>query len=188
TEARRRERITRQQVREESKLRYLWMGWDDDKRVLHVEADVPGEQGAAFEAKLRRRSEEIVVEDGVMDREGARLCDALVELVCEGGGSGNDVVVVHADVAALTGTTGEEPRLAETETGIRLADETVRRLACDAVVDWVVEAGGVPVGLGRRSRTIPPRVQRLLRHRDRGCRFPGCGRERWLKAHHIWHW
>src|SRR5947207_516701 len=103
TEARRRERITRQQVREESKLRYLWMGWDDDKRVLHVEADVPGEQGAAFEAKLRRRSEEIVVEDGVMDREGARLCDALVELVCESGGSDDDVVVVHADVAVLTG-------------------------------------------------------------------------------------
>ena len=55
-------------------------------------------------------------------------------------------------------------------------------------MEWVLEADGRPVGVGRKTRSIPPHVSRLLRHRDRGCRFPGCGNARWLKAHHIWHW
>ena len=29
---------------------------------------------------------------------------------------------------------------------------------------------------------------RALRFRDRGCRFPGCERTSWLKAHHLVHW
>ena len=29
---------------------------------------------------------------------------------------------------------------------------------------------------------------RALRHRDRGCTFPGCGAKRLLQAHHIRHW
>jgi hypothetical protein len=29
---------------------------------------------------------------------------------------------------------------------------------------------------------------RALRHRDRGCTFPGCGARWFLQAHHIKHW
>src|SRR5205823_1545720 len=98
-------------------------------------------------------------------------------------------IVVHTDVEVLAGASHDEtPGMAETDSGVRLADDTVRRLACDATVEWVVEGGGAPLGIGRRSRTVPPWLSRLLRHRDGGCRFPGCGRRRWLKAHHIWHW
>lgn len=43
------------------------------------------------------------------------------------------------------------------------------------------------VGVGRRTRTIPPAVRRALLARDRGCRFPGCG-SRFVEAHHIVHW
>ena len=31
------------------------------------------------------------------------------------------------------------------------------------------------VEVGARTRTIPPAIRRALHHRDRGCRFPGCG-------------
>src|SRR2546430_1632459 len=121
---------------------------------------------------------------------GAWLADALVGFLSASNGSATPCLVVHADISVLE--TVSEPNvaaLAETESGVTLADETVRRLACDAAVELVVESNGVPVGIGRRSRTIPPWLARLLRHRDGGqCRFPGCVHRRWLKAHHIRHW
>ncbi len=43
------------------------------------------------------------------------------------------------------------------------------------------------LGVGRKTRTIPPALRRALEARDRGCRFPGCGL-RFTDAHHIVHW
>lgn len=114
-----------------------------------------------------------------------------MELVT-GGGDGEAApatVVVHAGAEVLAGDEpAEGPILAETEEGRRLASEAVRRLACDGRIEWVLESRGRPVGIGRRGRTVPGQVARLLRHRDGACRFPGCERRRWLKAHHLVHW
>ena len=41
--------------------------------------------------------------------------------------------------------------------------------------------------VGARTRTIPPALRRALQHRDRGCRFPGCG-VRFGQGHHVQHW
>jgi len=43
------------------------------------------------------------------------------------------------------------------------------------------------VEIGARTRTIPPALRRALHHRDRGCRFPGCG-VRFGQGHHLHHW
>src|SRR6266478_7484459 len=66
--------------------------------------------------------------------------------------------------------------------------ETSRRLACDASrVVMRHDAQGHVVEIGARTRTIPPALRRALDHRDRGCRFPGCG-VRFGQGHHIRHW
>src|SRR5207237_576855 len=83
--------------------------------------------------------------------------------------------VVHADEAVLSDDGDGISELAE---GSALAPETTRRLACDASV----------VRSGQRSRTIPSSVRRVLRRRDRGCRFPGCENRRFLDAHHVEPW
>src|SRR5205807_2385580 len=116
--------------------------------------------------------------------------DALIELVtgAQGADSASATLVVHAAAEVLTGEEGGAPWLAETESGERLCSETIRRLACDARIEWVLESAGRPVGIGRKGRTVPGQIARILRHRDGGCRFPGCGRKRWLKAHHLVHW
>ena len=66
--------------------------------------------------------------------------------------------------------------------------ETSQRLTCDAsrVVMRHARDGRV-VEVAARTRTIPPALRRALHHRDRGCRFPGCG-VRFGQGHHIRHW
>ena len=70
-----------------------------------------------------------------------------------------------------------------------LAPHVARQLACDASIRTVLEnERGEVLNIGRRSRTVPRRICHALRIRDGGCRFPGCGRQRWTDAHHIRHW
>jgi hypothetical protein len=49
------------------------------------------------------------------------------------------------------------------------------------------DAEGRTAEITARTRTIPPALRRALLHRDRGCRFPGCG-VRIAEGHHIHHW
>jgi 5-methylcytosine-specific restriction endonuclease McrA len=74
------------------------------------------------------------------------------------------------------------------EDGPALAPQTAERLGCDASLVEMVERDGVPLSVGRRTRTIPPAMRRALQARDRRCRFPGCENRRFLHAHHIQHW
>jgi hypothetical protein len=38
-----------------------------------------------------------------------------------------------------------------------------------------------------KTQAIPRRIRRMLRARDQGCRFPGCGQRAFVDAHHIHH-
>jgi 5-methylcytosine-specific restriction endonuclease McrA len=95
-------------------------------------------------------------------------------------------VVVHVDAPVLADP--GQPGQSVLEDGARVSAETSRRLACDAsrVVMRHDEEGRV-VEIGARTRTIPPALRRVLQHRDRGCRFPGCG-VRVGQGHHLHHW
>jgi hypothetical protein len=95
-------------------------------------------------------------------------------------------VVVHVDAPVLADP--DQPGQSILEDGPRVSAETSRRLACDAsrVVMRHDEDGRV-VEIGARTRTIPPALRRALHHRDRGCRFPGCG-GRVGEGHHVRHW
>ncbi len=95
-------------------------------------------------------------------------------------------VVVHVDAQALAEP--EQPGQSVMEDGARVSAETSRRLACDAsrVVMRHDDAGRL-LEIGARTRTIPPALRRALQHRDRGCRFPGCG-VRFGQGHHLRHW
>jgi uncharacterized protein DUF222/HNH endonuclease len=95
-------------------------------------------------------------------------------------------VVVHIDAPELADP--EQPGQSILEDGARVSAETSQRLACDASrVMMRHDAKGRVVEVGARTRTIPPALRRVLQHRDRGCRFPGCG-VRVGEGHHIQHW
>jgi hypothetical protein len=95
-------------------------------------------------------------------------------------------VVVHVDAPVLADP--EAPGQSVLEGGTHISAETSRRLACDATrVVMRHDVDGRTVEVGARTRTIPPALRRALQHRDRGCRFPGCGAS-FGQGHHIRHW
>ncbi|HMH51672.1 MAG TPA: DUF222 domain-containing protein, partial [Candidatus Acidoferrum sp.] len=95
-------------------------------------------------------------------------------------------VAVHVDAAVLLDP--EAAGQSVLEGGTHVSAETSRRLACDASrVVMRHDADGHIVEVGARTRTIPPAIRRALHHRDRGCRFPGCG-VMFGQGHHIRHW
>lgn len=69
-----------------------------------------------------------------------------------------------------------------------LAEETIRRLGCEAGLVPVLHDGEEILSVGRKTRAVPPAIRRALRLRDRGCRFPGCTHHRHVDAHHVRHW
>ncbi len=95
-------------------------------------------------------------------------------------------VVVHVDAPALADP--DQPGQSVLEDGPSVPAETSRRLACDASRVMMQHGlDGRVVEVAARTRTIPPALRRALHHRDRGCRFPGCGL-RFGQGHHIRHW
>jgi 5-methylcytosine-specific restriction endonuclease McrA len=95
-------------------------------------------------------------------------------------------VVVHVDAPVLADP--EQPGQSVLEGGTHVPAETSRRLACDASrVVMRHDPDGRVVEIGARTRTIPPALRRALHHRDRSCRFPGCGLPLG-EGHHVRHW
>jgi hypothetical protein len=95
-------------------------------------------------------------------------------------------VMLHVDAEALRYSS--ECGQSVLADGVRVSAETSRRLACDAShVIMRHDAEGRMIGVTRRTRTVPPAIRRALEHRDRSCRFPGCGL-RFCDAHHVKHW
>lgn len=98
-------------------------------------------------------------------------------------------VVVHVDLATLTSASRCAGGRAETEHGMPLLSETLRRLCCDGgLLPAVTDPAGRPLDVGRKTRSIPAAIRRALRIRDRGCRYPGCEQARRVDGHHIRHW
>ena len=104
----------------------------------------------------------------------------------EGCGGDRHQLIVHLDQDPLS----PDGSLAATlDDGARLSAETFRRIACDAgLVPILHGAHGEAIGAGRRTRTIPPSLRRVLWARDGGCLFPGCTNRIYVHAHHIRHW
>ncbi len=93
--------------------------------------------------------------------------------------------IVHVDAATLASAA---PGTCVLEDGPPVAVETVRRLSCDSSLVALLEGAERPLGIGRKTRAVPPSLRRALRVRDGCCRFPGCTNVRGLHAHHLEHW
>jgi Domain of unknown function (DUF222)/HNH endonuclease len=180
----------RDETAELERNRSLRYWYEDGGRQFGLEARMPSAQGVIVAKALERVVDQIPVmpaEHATAHIE-ARRADALLALCSQRIASDADAdratVVVHASLEALSGR-----RNAETEHGAVMPPEALQRLACDARIQVVAESeAGDAIALGRTRREPSASMMRELRHRDRGCRFPGCGSTAFSNAHHIVWW
>ena len=181
-----------EQVAPVNRLRMQWKGdW------LEVSAKLDKVTGAKFEAVIDPlvKPRPTTPEEGVDprsrgEREGDAFAD-LIDLVLRA-----DLLPEHGgEPVTLTMTMPYEALAARTgfatlDNRVRVPATLVRRLACNAGVIPVVLGGrSEPVDIGRKSRTFPAAVRRLLVARDQGCTFPGCDRPpKHCDAHHVRFW
>jgi hypothetical protein len=203
-------RVDRRAEARESALRHARRGlrvYQDEDGMVVVRGRLEPEVGALLMQALAAAREALYQRARVPDGDAGRghisaemaslaqrQADALVLLAetalhhgLDPGAPGERYqVVVHVDAPALTDP--EQPGQSVLEDGAHVSAETSQRLACDASrVVMRHDAEGRVVEIGARTRTIPPALRRALHHRDRGCRFPGCG-VRFGQGHHLQHW
>jgi hypothetical protein len=97
----------------------------------------------------------------------------------------------HVGVIGDVGTfMGEHVGLSETDTGVRLAPDTLRRIACDSFVSTAaVDAHSAVVDLGRAVRSFTPTQRRAITIQYPTCAFPGCAiAAPRCRMHHVDWW
>jgi hypothetical protein len=170
------------------RARFLSWWYVDEGRRIGLEAELPAAQGAIVIRAIERVAAQIPAMPDEDPRFSAsqRRVDGLVGLCSASVAADPDpdraTVVIHAELDGLRSGSGG----CEIEGGAAIDPQAVRRLLCNARVQTVVEGrDGEVLGLGRTSREPSAWMLRQIRHRDRECRFPGCGSRRFTEAHHV---
>ena len=168
--------------------------WDDDDGSLVLKVRLPAAVGAlvlkALEAAVPETPPDEVERPTWSHKRADAMAVIFESFMAHGAeamsGGERHQVVVHVSGETLSAGGGDR---CEIEDGPAIAAETARRLTCDASVIAIVEnEKGEPLSVGRKTRSIPPAIQRALNSRDKGCRFPGCTHKKYTDAHHIKHW
>jgi hypothetical protein len=168
--------------------------WDDDDGSLVLKVRLPAAVGAlvlkALEAAVPETPPDEVERPTWSHKRADAMAVIFESFMAHGAeamsGGERHQVVVHVSAETLSAGGGDR---CEIEDGPAIATETARRLTCDASVIAIVEnEKGEPLSVGRKTRSIPPAIQRALNSRDKGCRFPGCTHKKYTDAHHIKHW
>ncbi len=171
---------------ERQRQRSLVWWFDQRIKMLRLKGRLTPEQGEQLTRALERIVErDPVGPDGSVESWEARYADALAELAGVNLAADSDTdracVVVRMEHDTASGFVGDHDA--------PISPEVCRRLRCDAWIQLLIpDAFGNPVALSARRRTVSPALGRILRHRDRTCRFPGCTRTWGLQAHHMVHY
>jgi len=192
------------------------VSYQDDDGMWNIHAKLPAEVGAlvvkAIDAILKEQQPEKIEEDVSAETSEdetekvpyeQRRVDALATMAehylataTNGDGikhlAGNErcQVMLHVDINTLKEHAHDHHHEhCNLDNKHWIAPETAKRLCCDASLVTVLEdEKGNVLNIGRRSRTIPPSIQRALNLRDTSCQYPGCCSTNYLDAHHIKHW
>jgi len=153
----------------------------------------PGLDARIVEKALDQRADEIIPSDqklAVAERRAlalAAICQDSLYQTDTGSESAPVDVAVIVDAEAAIETGGE--RGVSVVAGARLGPGMFEEIICNGNVDLVgLTEKGRPLDLGRRSRTVKPKLRRHVLHRDGGCTVEGCYSRYRLEVHHVIPW
>jgi len=164
--------------------------WDDDGSGI-VYARLNPEDAAVVRRAWEAARDELVTADGSAEPPApgpvaARALVVMAESYLASGPAARAEryqVMIHADAEVLTDDTDGR---CELDDGPALSPDTARRIACDQpLVAVLLDSLGRPAEVGTKTFDVPERVKRVVRARDRGCRFPGCRQRRFTHVHHV---
>lgn len=187
--ARRWHRITPQQEAAGFEQRYLMLQPNLDESSWTGWFRLPGLDGRILDQALEQRADEFPRDDSTR---GQRRADALSSMAQDSltgsTGEGPDPIThlasVFIDAEALAGTNGEAG--GELDVGPRIGPQVLQELLCTGSIELIKRSGvGKFLGVGRKSRVIPPALRRAVMRRDGGCAVDGCRSRYRLQAHHI---
>ena len=189
--ARAHERVSPQRDAEQHRRRSI--RWWNSAGMVRVAGLLPVEHAEVITTALHRLADQAPKDDttGLYDPYESRCADALRD-VCSArlaadADTDRATIVIYARASDVVD--GDDDTTAETASGLPLSIDAVRRRCCDGRVQHVrVDDADRPIGIGYVSQIVPPWLRRLVRRRDRSCRFPGCGRTRFTQPHHMWWW
>ena len=188
-------RISRAEESHTFSDRYLALQPNLDQSSWRLWGQLPGTDGQVVEQALHARGDSLESLPGARGSVSERNADALTSLCLDSltqvaeevdtqapePPSAQITVFVEASLAAASdGEAG-----LEVAAGPRIGLEALGEWLCNAKVDLTLIQGGVPLGVGRNSRVIPPRLRRYVTFRDGGCVIEGCGSRYRLQAHHV---
>ena len=149
---------------------------------------LPAVMGKQLQEAIDTRADEFpAFPDGIRAPLGQRRADALVALApdapSKGEGTAPPVVTVLVDAVEAAPSNAETGVIVLA--GPRIGPQSLEAVLCDGVIEVTALAtDGEPLAIGRRSRTIPPRLRRYILGRDGGCVADGCVSLYRLQVHH----
>ena len=149
---------------------------------------LPGVDGTIIQDALFAKADTFPHEAQATSR-ATRHADALTAICLDSltGGStehtGTSNVGITVFVDTRLGPNGYLPA------GPAVGPNTLAEILCTGTIETnAITADGTPLGVGRRTGKIPPRLRRFVLGRDRGCTAAGCTSRYRLQPHHKQHW
>ena len=164
--------------------RHLVLQPNLDASTWRLWGSLPGHAGAIVDQVLTDTADTFPPPpDGARYSHAQRNADALVAVCTDHAGANGPSNVVSVFVDATRPGPGVR---AEITAGPRIGPATLEKLLCESSIEvTAVTADGQPLGIGRRSAAIPPRLKRYILWRDAGCVIDGCTSRYRLQPHHI---
>ena len=181
-------RMTRHDEQQLFAQRYLSLQPTLDHMAWRLTGLLPGVMGKQLQEAIDTRADEFpAFPDGVRAPLAHRRADALVALATDTPAEGQETA--PPVVTVLVDAVEAAPNNAETGVtvlaGPRIGPQALEAVLCDSVIEVTARtADGEPLAIGRRSRTIPPRLRCSILARDRGCIADGCVSTYRLEVHH----